>query len=368
MVDKRYLVIIETTDGIASGVIISPNGHILTCYHNLYDIETGKKKEIVKIIPIVTNEYSPNGVPTEPIYKVGNNITIITPEEDLRFARKQDLIALLVNGLNSQYYTKLSRTQPIVEQQVSFLGFDTEQSNKIRYISNLQIIDPYRHEQNIPPCFRLSEYGFKGMSGGGVFNSAGELIGIMRSVDPTREQEILASFVNYEKIYDWVPITVSTKSSNISSALTPVQLRSSNTIKSDTIKDVFLCHANEDKERVVRPLYQEFTATGISCWLDEAEIQWGDSIIKKVNEGLANSKYVIIVISESLLSDKRSQTHVNAVLGLEESSNQVKALPLVIGEETILQKLPLLAHKSYLVWNNDTQHIVSALRSRLANP
>jgi hypothetical protein len=51
-------------------------------------------------------------------------------------------------------------------------------------------------------------------------------------------------------------------------------------------RDIFVCHASEDKQDVVRPLVEVFTAAGVSCWYDEAEIQWGDSITQKVNEGL----------------------------------------------------------------------------------
>lgn len=50
-------------------------------------------------------------------------------------------------------------------------------------------------------------------------------------------------------------------------------------------RDVFLCHASEDKNSIARPLYKAFTDAGISCWYNEAEIRWGDSITQKVNEG-----------------------------------------------------------------------------------
>jgi len=51
-------------------------------------------------------------------------------------------------------------------------------------------------------------------------------------------------------------------------------------------RDVFLCHAGEDKDSIVRPLYKAFTDAGISYWYDEAEIPWGHSITQKVNEGV----------------------------------------------------------------------------------
>ena len=49
-------------------------------------------------------------------------------------------------------------------------------------------------------------------------------------------------------------------------------------------KDIFICHASEDKQSVVRPLVKAFDEADISYWYDQAEIIWGDSITEKVNE------------------------------------------------------------------------------------
>jgi len=67
-------------------------------------------------------------------------------------------------------------------------------------------------------------------------------------------------------------------------------------------RDIFLCHAGEDKLAVVRPLASAFERDGVSVWLDEAEIAWGDSITAKVNEGLKSSRYVVVVLSRAFLA------------------------------------------------------------------
>ena len=68
------------------------------------------------------------------------------------------------------------------------------------------------------------------------------------------------------------------------------------------MKDVFLCHATEDKKEIVRPLCEHLSVAGISCWHDEAEIQWGDSITERINKGLLVSRYVVVVLSPAFLS------------------------------------------------------------------
>ena len=50
-------------------------------------------------------------------------------------------------------------------------------------------------------------------------------------------------------------------------------------------RDVFICHAREDRERVVDPIAEALARVGVSCWLDQAEIRWGDSVTGEVNEG-----------------------------------------------------------------------------------
>jgi len=67
-------------------------------------------------------------------------------------------------------------------------------------------------------------------------------------------------------------------------------------------KDIFLSHASEDKDRFIRPLVKEFSNFSIRFWLDEFEIGWGDSIVRKINEGLARSKYVLVLLTDNFLN------------------------------------------------------------------
>jgi len=63
-------------------------------------------------------------------------------------------------------------------------------------------------------------------------------------------------------------------------------------------RDIFICHANEDKREVVRPLVKVLQKEDIHCWVDEGEIKWGDIITQKVNEGLKIFRFVIAVLSQ----------------------------------------------------------------------
>ena len=134
-------------------------------------------------------------------------------------------------------------------------------------------------------------------------------------------------------------------------------------------KDIFICHASEDKEEIVRPMVKAFDQAGITCWYDEAEIDWGDSITQKVNEGLRVSQNVVVVFSDAFIGKNWPERELNAVLNKEASSGEVKVLPLLVGSEKtqarILTTYPLLNDKRYLPWDGDRSKIVAALLSRL---
>src|SRR4030065_1402317 len=99
------------------------------------------------------------------------------------------------------------------------------------------------------------------------------------------------------------------------------------------LKDVFICHASEDKPKIVKPLVAAFEREGISCWYDEAEVKWGESIPEKINEGLKISRYVIVVISKSFLSKNWPKRELNSALSIEASTGKERVLPLVVGRD-----------------------------------
>lgn len=65
--------------------------------------------------------------------------------------------------------------------------------------------------------------------------------------------------------------------------------------------DVFISHASEDKDAVVRPLAHALQKAGLSVWFDEFELQIGDSLRRKIDTGLARSRFGVVVLSQAFL-------------------------------------------------------------------
>ena len=140
----------------------------------------------------------------------------------------------------------------------------------------------------------------------------------------------------------------------------------------DGLKDVFICHASEDKQTIVKVLINALDKEKISYWYDEAEIKWGDSIPQKINEGLRTSRFVIVVLSNAFISKNWPQKELNSSLNIEASTGQKRILPLIAGDKEernrIFQQYPVLNDKRYIIWDNDTQKIIQELKRCLHMP
>jgi hypothetical protein len=127
-------------------------------------------------------------------------------------------------------------------------------------------------------------------------------------------------------------------------------------------RDVFLCHASADKDTYVCPFSSALAANGISYWIDEAEIAWGDRITERINEGLARSRYVVVFLTEAFLERRWPQAELGSALNLEASTGGVVVLPIMAAPKAdVFMQYPLLRDKRYLRWQDGIDSIVNTL-------
>ena len=62
-------------------------------------------------------------------------------------------------------------------------------------------------------------------------------------------------------------------------------------------QDVFLSHSSHDTD-VVRELAERLRGDGVRVWFDEWEIKLGDSVPKKIDDGLEQSRVLVLCLSE----------------------------------------------------------------------
>jgi TIR domain len=113
-------------------------------------------------------------------------------------------------------------------------------------------------------------------------------------------------------------------------------------------QDLFISHAGKDKEQYIVPLAQALTTHGISFWLDNIEVAWGDSITMKINKGLRTSRYVLLCLSKNFLGRNWPESEMGAVLAIQNNTGRKRALPLILNDkEEILEAYPILSALAY---------------------
>lgn len=87
--------------------------------------------------------------------------------------------------------------------------------------------------------------------------------------------------------------------------------------------DVFISHASEDKETIVRGLAGLLKKLGVNVWYDEFTLKVGDSLTQKIDEGLLQSNFGILIISKAFLNKKWTDYEYRSLLSKEDNFKKV---------------------------------------------
>ncbi|HSH58541.1 MAG TPA: toll/interleukin-1 receptor domain-containing protein [Acidimicrobiales bacterium] len=108
--------------------------------------------------------------------------------------------------------------------------------------------------------------------------------------------------------------------------------------------DVFVCHASEDKHSVAIPLAEALRAQGLRVWIDEWELTVGDSLVEAIDQGLAASRFGVVVISPSFFRKRWPQRELNGLATRELAAGGKVILPVwheVTRDEVLAYSPPL---------------------------
>ncbi|MFW2746609.1 TIR domain-containing protein, partial [Acinetobacter baumannii] len=110
--------------------------------------------------------------------------------------------------------------------------------------------------------------------------------------------------------------------------------------------DLFISHASEDKEDFVRPLAETLQELGIKVWYDEFSLKVGDSLRRKIDSGLRNSKYGTVVLSADFMKKEWTNYELDALVAREMNGHKM-ILPIwhKISKTDVINYSPNLADK-----------------------
>ncbi|HJV21349.1 MAG TPA: toll/interleukin-1 receptor domain-containing protein [Holophagaceae bacterium] len=109
--------------------------------------------------------------------------------------------------------------------------------------------------------------------------------------------------------------------------------------------DVFICHASEDKDQLVRPLAKALRKENIVVWYDEFELKPGDSLRESIDRGLSKSRFGVVVLSHSFFRKKWTNRELNGLTARQMNGESQIIIPIwhEIEVEDVLKHSPPLA-------------------------
>lgn len=147
-------------------------------------------------------------------------------------------------------------------------------------------------------------------------------------------------------------------------ALTPVRNSVESLAKAD-LRDVFLCHAWDDRQGAAKEFHDLLESRGVRVWFSEKDVGLGVPLLRAIDKGLANSKVGIVLVTPALLSrlpkEGIADKELSALLARE------RLVPVVHGTtyEALREVSPLLASRSGLSTAEDSIANVAAKLAEL---
>lgn len=93
--------------------------------------------------------------------------------------------------------------------------------------------------------------------------------------------------------------------------------------------DVFISHANSDKEDLIEELYQSLSMLGVKIFYDKESLEWGDNWKDKILNGTKRAEFAIIVISENFFDREWTERELSEFLNRQNQNGQKLILPIL---------------------------------------
>ncbi|MBM9576209.1 toll/interleukin-1 receptor domain-containing protein [Leptospira sp. 201903070] len=143
-------------------------------------------------------------------------------------------------------------------------------------------------------------------------------------------------------------------------ALTPVRDSIEKRASLPDLRDVFLCHAWDDRKGIAKDFNDMLESHGVSVWFSEKDVPLGTSLLREIDKGLAKSRVGIVLVTPALLRRLKGE----GIADKELSALLARDLLVPIVHETTYDALrdvsPLLGSRSGLSTEEDSMSNIVA--------
>ena len=143
-------------------------------------------------------------------------------------------------------------------------------------------------------------------------------------------------------------------------ALTPVRDNVENlAVSQPDLRDVFLCHAWDDRQGSAKELHDLLEARGVRVWFSEKDLGLGVPMMRAIDKGLAASKIGLVLVTPALLTRLPKEGIADKELSTLLQSNRL--VPIVHGTTyaELREVSPMLASRSGLDTTDDSMTVVA---------
>ena len=201
---------------------------------------------------------------------------------------------------------------------------------------------------NCPVCGRRGGYSsYNGYSG---YSRSYSSPSKNRTVSSSSGNKIRAKWSSAGSTILYTPAEIKT--------LTPLRNEVEKRATAD-LKDIFLCHAWEDRKTTAKNLTNLLVENGTSVWFSENEVLLGTNLLREIDNGLAASRVGIVLVTASFL--KRIQGNGIADKELSALLSRDQLIPVLDGVtfEELFDVSPLLASRSGLNTSEETMEDIA---------
>ena len=147
--------------------------------------------------------------------------------------------------------------------------------------------------------------------------------------------------------------------------LTPVRENVEKLASVPDLRDVFLCHAWDDREGPAKELHDLLESLGVSVWFSEKDVLLGATLLREIDKGLVKSRVGIVLVTPALLRRLEGE----GIADKELSALLARDLLVPVVHDTTYEALrevsPLLGSRSGLNTAEDTMANVAAKLAEL---
>lgn len=131
-------------------------------------------------------------------------------------------------------------------------------------------------------------------------------------------------------------------------------------------RDVFLCHAWDDRAACAKELYDVLTARGVSVWFSEKDVALGASLLRAIDRGLATSRIGIVLATPALLKSLEAQGIADKELSALLATERVIPVAHETTFDDVRNVSPLLAARAGLTSDGSLDDIAAKIADAVA--